>query len=417
MEGHLTDETENQEITAYYGSNKFREGARFFQREIGKTYEHKGKVEVYESGFEACEYPLHVFNYYPPAGSRFFLVTQSGAIDRSDNDTRSASERITIDAELSLLELAARAVKWVFDRAKPEEGLQATGSRSSASTMGAGSAASATGELGAAIATGDNSAASATGELGAAAATGGNSAAAALGDLGSAAATGRSSAASVTGIAGAACATGDDSAACAAGLYGAASATGWNSAACATGEGGAASATAPHGVASATGERGAASATSDECTASATGERGAASATGGGGNADVKGSYSAASATGDDGVASATGDGGAATATGDRGAASATGNSGAAMSIGISARAMGAEGNALFLVYRNPDDGEIIHVWAGIAGRDGIKPKTWYKLDEDGKLIELGGQRSGATESYVVNPQSEKMTGTGTETS
>jgi hypothetical protein len=77
------------------------------------------------------------------------------------------------------------------------------------------------------------------------------------------------------------------------------------------------------------------------------------------------------------------------------------------MSIGISARAVGAEGNALFLVYRDPDDGKIMHAWAGIAGRDGIKPMTWYKLDEDGKLIELGGQRSDATDptSWIRNPK------------
>jgi hypothetical protein len=66
------------------------------------------------------------------------------------------------------------------------------------------------------------------------------------------------------------------------------------------------------------------------------------------------------------------------------------------MSTGMDARVMGAEGNALFLVYRNPDHGKIIHAWAGIAGRDGVKPMTWYKLDEDGKLIELEEQRGDA---------------------
>jgi hypothetical protein len=111
----------------------------------------------------------------------------------------------------------------------------------------------------------------------------------------------------------------------------------------------------------------------------------------------VTGTYGAASATGDDGVASASG---------ARGAASATGNSGAAMSIGIDARAMGAEGSALFLVYRNPDDGKIMHAWAGIAGRDGIKPMTWYMLEEDGKLIELDGQRSDSDpEAWIRDPR------------
>jgi hypothetical protein len=379
----LTDDTENQEIIAYKGSNTLIDGAGFFRHEIGKTYTHEGRVEVDESGFQACEYPLHVLNHYPPADSRFFLVRPSGAIDRRDGDTATlASERVTIDAELSLPELIARAVRWVQDRAQPAESSPSTDNRRAASTMG---------DYGAISATGADSAATATGEGGAASATGNSSAASATGGLGAASATGRTGAASVTGTAGAASATGDHSAAAAAGLYGAASATGWYSAATATGEGGAASATAPYGAASASGERGAAAATSDECAASATGDRGAASVTGHIGRAVVTGAYGAASATGDDAEASATGDGAAAAATGDRGGASATGNGGAAISIGIDARAMGAEGNALFLVYRDPDDGKIIHAWAAIAGRDGVKPMTWYGLDEGGKPIEVEG--------------------------
>ena len=48
---------------------------------------------------------------------------------------------------------------------------------------------------------------------------------------------------------------------------------------------------------------------------------------------------------------------------------------------------MGAEGCALFLCERDDDD-NILHAWAGIAGRDGIKPLTWYSL-KDGKPVEI----------------------------
>ena len=182
-------------------------------------------------------------------------------------------------------------------------------------------------------------------------------------------------AASATGDRGAASATGDRGAASAAGDYGAASATGYRGAASATGYGGAASATGYGGAASATGNFGAAFATGHRGAASATGDHGAASATG---------NYGAASARGDLGAASATGKFGAASATGEQGAASATGASSTAMASGIRGSVSGEKGCALFLVNRNPETGIIHHAWAGIVGRNGIKPNTFYTLDDKG---------------------------------
>jgi hypothetical protein len=93
------------------------------------------------------------------------------------------------------------------------------------------------------------------------------------------------------------------------------------------------------------------------------------------------------SATGFRGGASATGLRGGATATGFQGAASATGLRGGAMSSGRDGKAMGADGCAIFLVYRD-DDWSIVHAWAGIVGKDGIKPGQFYTLDADGKPVE-----------------------------
>jgi hypothetical protein len=241
---------------------------RGFQYEVGKTYHHAGavvacprsdQVAAGAGGFHACEYPLDVLRYYAPAQSRFAIVRQSGEIARASDDTKIASAKITIQAEVHIGDLIQRAVKWVVDRANPEgKGSHATGYSGAASATGDSGAASATGDSGAASATGDSGAASATGYSGAASATGDRGAASATGDSGAASATGDRGAASATGYSGAASATGDRGAASATGYRGAASATGYRGAASATGYRGAASATGDSGAASATGYRGAA---------------------------------------------------------------------------------------------------------------------------------------------------------------
>ena len=300
---------------------------RGFQYEVGREYE-TDKAEACECGFHACEYPLDVFNYYPPASSRYFEVEQSGEMDRSGGDSKVASTKIKIGAEIGIAGLVKASVEYTRERATEEPGGHATGDRG---------AASATGYRGAASATGDRGAASATG------------------------------------------------------YQGAASATGYRGAASATGNWGAASATGNWGAASATGYQGAASATGNWGAASATGDRGAASATGNWGAASATGNWGAASATGYQGAASATGNWGAASATGDRGAASATGKSSVAVSTGINGKAMGAIGCAICLVERGEWDGEtypIISVKAAIVDGQSIKADTWYTL-KNGEFVEV----------------------------
>ena len=125
--------------------------------------------------------------------------------------------------------------------------------------------------------------------------------------------------------------------------------------------------------------------TGDQSAASATGYQSAASATGNRSAASATGNRSAASATGYQSAASATGDQSAASATGYQSAASATGDQSAAMACGYQGSVSGKAGNALFLVERN-DKYDIIAVWAGIAGKDGIEPDTAYTL-RDGKPV------------------------------
>ena len=212
---------------------------RDYQYAVGRSYTHDGVAVACESGFHACEYPLDVFAYYPPAGSRFALVEQSGELSRHSGDSKVASSKIAIKAEINFAGIIKAAIEYTTSRCKPVD------------------------------------------------------------------------------------------------------------------------------IAS---------------PASATGDQGAASATG---------YHGAASATGYQGAASATGYQGAASATGHQGAASATGHQGAASATGTLGRAMGVDGNAIFLVFRDDNYNNIIHAKAAIVGRDGIKPGVFYTLSEDGEFVEV----------------------------
>ena len=322
---------------------------RGFQYEADKTY-NTDSAELCEVGFHACEYPLDVFGYYPPATSVYREVDLHGDVKKGDDKT--CATGITIKAALDLPGFIKAAVEFTFNRAKSTDLVRTDEDQSAASATGDQSAASATGYQSAASATGDRSAASATGY---------RSAASATGDQSAASATGYRSAASATGDQSAASATGDQSAASATGYRSAASATGYRSAASATGY---------RSAASATGYRSAASATGDQSAASATGCR------------------SAASATGDQSAASATGDQSAASATGDRSAASATGDQSVAAAFGLHSKAMSNE-NGMVIVTWWDAEAERKRVTVAYVGENGIKAHTWYRCDDAGLLVEV----------------------------
>jgi hypothetical protein len=172
---------------------------RGYQYALGETYEHDGEVQACDSGFHACENPLDTFAYYEPGRSRFALVEMSGEFSRHADDSKIASGRIKIKAEIGIPEIVSRTIAWITARCTPADAKHATGDRSASSATGYSSASSATGYRSASSATGDRSASSATGYSSASSATGYRSASSATGDRSASSATGYSSASSATG--------------------------------------------------------------------------------------------------------------------------------------------------------------------------------------------------------------------------
>ena len=107
-----------QKIKAYKAFDKDL-SCRGFKYKVGKKYEETGDIKACEKGFHACPYPLDVFGYYAPAGSRFCEVEQSGKIDDSESD-KVCSSKIRIGAELDIRGLVKAAVSYVKKRCTNE---------------------------------------------------------------------------------------------------------------------------------------------------------------------------------------------------------------------------------------------------------------------------------------------------------
>ena len=141
-------------VKSYKGFNKDMT-CRGFQYEEGKEYEEES-VEVCDHGFHACEYPLDCLNYYSPNESVYHEVEQSGEIQKHNDDTKVASTKIKIGAEISIAGLVKAAIEYTVKRVNKEA--------ESDENHGASSA---TGDCGASSATGNKGASSATGYKGA----------------------------------------------------------------------------------------------------------------------------------------------------------------------------------------------------------------------------------------------------------
>ena len=194
----------SETIKSYKGFDKDLK-CRGFQYEIGKEYE-EPEADVCRAGFHACERPLDVFNHYCPVNSRFCEVEQSGELSRDTDDSKVASTKIKIGAEIGIPGLVKAQIEWVkahttTEHTDPE---RATAGDRGAATAGSCGVATA-GSCG--VATAGNRGAATAGNRGAA--TAGDCGAATAGDCG--AATAGSCGAATAGSCGAATARGEAS--------------------------------------------------------------------------------------------------------------------------------------------------------------------------------------------------------------
>ena len=152
-----------KKITTYKGFDKHWK-CRGFQYAVGKTYKHEGSVEACASGFHACEYPLDVLSYYAPVDNNFAVVEQSGELSRHPDDSKVASSKIKIKAQIDIVGLVKASIEYTTSKCEPANTKHFDGPRSASSATGYNSASSATGDRSASSAMGDNSASSATGD-------------------------------------------------------------------------------------------------------------------------------------------------------------------------------------------------------------------------------------------------------------
>ena len=110
---------EKEKIIAYKGFDN-NLCCRGFQFKVGEEYEQQGNIKCCENGFHACTNPFDVLLYYNVDGkNRFCQVEQYGTIDNSNKDTKQASSKIKIKAEIGMVGLFKAGIEWIKEKTNP----------------------------------------------------------------------------------------------------------------------------------------------------------------------------------------------------------------------------------------------------------------------------------------------------------
>ena len=110
---------EKEKIIAYKGFDN-NLCCRGFQFKVGEEYEQQGEIKCCENGFHACTNPFDVLDYYDvDRKNRFCQVEQYGIIDNNKEDTKQASSKIKIKAEIGMAGLFKAGVEWIKEKTNP----------------------------------------------------------------------------------------------------------------------------------------------------------------------------------------------------------------------------------------------------------------------------------------------------------
>ena len=130
---------------------------RDFQYEIGKEYSEE-KADICNYGFHACEFPMDVFNYYPPSDSRYCEVELEANNQKSSDDSKRVGKKISVKAEIGIAGIIKAGVEYIKEQVNWEDDKATnTGYQSAATNTGYRSAAIVEGKESIALATGIDS--------------------------------------------------------------------------------------------------------------------------------------------------------------------------------------------------------------------------------------------------------------------
>ena len=128
----------DNKIIAYKGMDSNMQ-CRGMQYEVGKEFSVNDEIECCGNGLHACERPLDVLGYYPPGtGARYFRVEQSGDMARDGSDSKVASRKMRVEAEIGIPGLVKAHIGYVKAHTTSEytDPERATAGDSGAATAG-----------------------------------------------------------------------------------------------------------------------------------------------------------------------------------------------------------------------------------------------------------------------------------------